>query len=116
MSKGFKTLEEAKENLEKRKKEAYQRIHERGDKVLGDSSVIIQEPIWEHETSQGPLVMTSMRMTDKIEYVPMLNLLTRDLVNDLKNMKPFNPELEIEELERIRLRESRKDKIKRIFR
>ena len=41
---------------------------------------------------------------------------SQEMIDDIKRMKPFDPEIEIVELKKLILREDRKKKIRKIFR
>lgn len=70
--KEFKTYKAAERHLEYRKKCAYKRIKKNGDIILADSSFIGRS-----------------FLNDK-KYVVFLLIYTKQIIEDIKNMKPFD--------------------------
>ena len=101
MSKYYNTKETAERTLQYRKNAAIKRIEKRGDVILGDNSYVYQDYLWKKDKIDfGMGEMPCMTQTNTLKWFTWLALVTRDMIEDLKNMKGF-AEIQDEELRLI---------------
>jgi len=88
--KGFKTKWRAKRDLRIRRKAAYKRIRERGDKVVGDRSFVY--------ASYDGMVVLKIDKTKKLKWYSWLAISTEEMIKDFEKECERNYEQEIIDL------------------
>jgi len=95
MKKYFNTKEKAEKHLEWRKKCAYDRIEERGDKVLVDNSFVYKTRIWKY-VADAPLPYAYE--TDIEKWEASLMIFTQSMIDDLSKLKNLDRDAELRAL------------------
>lgn len=95
MKRYFNTKEAAERHLEWRKKCAYNRIEERGDKVLMDRSFVFKTRIWKYVADAS---IPYAYETDIEKWEVMMLITTQQLVDDLSKIKILDHEEELRAL------------------